>query len=307
MGTNAVHHTETVPSDADAPEQPTYKGPLIALLRAGAPSPNGVPGKDPVASWWDYAARFAIGPEHADDLIRMATDGVLLDGASEPECWAPVHAWRAIGQLRVTRAIGPLLATLNEIDRINDDWGYEEIPEVIGMMGEEAVDSALRFAADRNNRLFARIAALRVPKESMRHCEPAAERSSAWIAALRRMLERFAEESPDFNAFVIVSLLDLRAAVALDDIRRAFESGHVDEFVAGGWEEICAEMLGLPPPPRKRPPFGPLHAGLAARDAGGGDAADLSAIAGEPVARMQQQWSKARKQRDRKQRKKRRT
>ncbi|HRQ71717.1 MAG TPA: hypothetical protein PLU35_01680 [Phycisphaerales bacterium] len=306
MSDDTIQHTEIASDDIGAADPQPYTGPLLAMLHAGDPRPQGDGMGGTVESWWDYAARFGIGPEHADDLIRMATDEALLLDAGEPGCWAPVHAWRALGQLRAKAAIAPLLDMLNVIDRFDDDWGFEEIPEVIGMMGVDAVDPALHFAADRNNRLYARIAALRAPKEAMRHAAPSAERTSLWIAALRSMLDRCDEESPAFNAFVIASFIDLRATDALDDIRRAFEGGHVDELVCGDWEDVCAEMHGLPPPPRKRPPAHLLRAGPATSAAGSGDARGLSAVAGEPIARMQQQWNKARKQRDRKQRKNRR-
>lgn len=42
-----------------------------------------------------------LGPEHIPALIRMATSEELNHADSESsEVWAPVHAWRALGQLR---------------------------------------------------------------------------------------------------------------------------------------------------------------------------------------------------------------
>ena len=46
------------------------------------------------------------------------------------EVWAPVHAWRILGQPQAIEAINPLLDILRE---------SEEIPYVYGMIGEDAI------------------------------------------------------------------------------------------------------------------------------------------------------------------------
>jgi hypothetical protein len=86
--------------------------------------------RDSMGHWPDYLA-LGLGPEHIPDLIRMATDEKLHWADSESlEVWSPIHAWRALGQLRAESTVEPLLGLLHRIDDDQDDWVGEEIPEV---------------------------------------------------------------------------------------------------------------------------------------------------------------------------------
>jgi hypothetical protein len=59
--------------------------------------------------WPDYLA-LGIGPEHVPDLVRMIQDDELSQADPQSlEVWAPVHAWRTLGQLRAETAIEPLM------------------------------------------------------------------------------------------------------------------------------------------------------------------------------------------------------
>jgi hypothetical protein len=71
---------------------------------------------------------------------------------------------------------------------------------------------------------------------------------------LVRQLQKFETNGPEFNGFLIASLLDLGASPAIGLIREAFAKNHVDLSIVGDVED--AEMaLGLrsrrsTPPPR---------------------------------------------------------
>lgn len=57
--------------------------------------------------WPDYLA-LGFTHEHVDDLIRMGTSEELNWADSDsPEVWAPIHAWRVLGQLKAEAAITP--------------------------------------------------------------------------------------------------------------------------------------------------------------------------------------------------------
>ena len=59
--------------------------------------------------------------EHIPDLIRMATDLDLHNLRREsPEVWAPLHAWRALAQLRAVEAANPLVLLFEQLK--DDDW-----------------------------------------------------------------------------------------------------------------------------------------------------------------------------------------
>ena len=70
------------------------------------------------SDWPDYRGRLGLQREHIADLIRMASDaGLNQADAASSEIWAPLHAWRALGQMRAEEAVLPLLALL----RANED------------------------------------------------------------------------------------------------------------------------------------------------------------------------------------------
>jgi hypothetical protein len=89
--------------------------------------------------WPDYLA-YGLDTSHILELIRMGTDEELQWADSESvEVWAPVHAWRALGQLRAEAAIEPLLGLLKNIDEEDDDWADTELPKVFGLIGPAAI------------------------------------------------------------------------------------------------------------------------------------------------------------------------
>jgi hypothetical protein len=87
--------------------------------------------------WTNYPEQFELRPEHIPDLIRMATDSELNGADSDnPEVWAPIHALRALAQLKAEEAIAPLLSVFDEMEE--DEWFREEVSEVFGMIGAAA-------------------------------------------------------------------------------------------------------------------------------------------------------------------------
>src|SRR5262249_22490558 len=97
--------------------------------------------------WPDYQ-QLGLGPEQIPDLIRMATDQELRWADSESqEVWAPLHAWRTLGQLRAESAIEPLLREHETLIE-DDDWALEELPEVFGLIGPAALPPLAAYLAD---------------------------------------------------------------------------------------------------------------------------------------------------------------
>ena len=73
--------------------------------------------------WPDYL-ELGLTQEHIPELIRMGTDEELNWADSDSlEVWAPVHAWRALGQLQAEEAIEPLMNLFHELE--DSDWAGE--------------------------------------------------------------------------------------------------------------------------------------------------------------------------------------
>jgi len=188
-----------------------------------------------------------FGPEHIPDLIRMMTDEGLRWADSESlEVWAPIHAWRVLGQLRAEAAIEPLLGVLSQTDEFDDDWTMEELPDVFGLIGPAALDPLATYLADDDHGLWARVtAASAIAKIGVQH----PQLRDACVAALTSVLEFFVEHDEALNANLIYCLTELRATEAAPLMERAFAAGRVDEMLMGGWQEVQGELGLIPAPP----------------------------------------------------------
>ncbi len=191
--------------------------------------------------WPDYLA-LGLGPEQIPDLIRMVEDEELNWADSESlQVWAPIHAWRALGQLRAEAAVESLLGLLWRIEEFDDDWVGEEIPLVLGMIGPAAVPKLAEYLADPLHGLWAWVAASHSLAEvGQRH--PGARDDC--VTVLSDTLEGFADHDPTLNGFLISYLVDLQAVEAAPLIESAFDAACVDISILGDWEDAQIK-LGL--------------------------------------------------------------
>ncbi len=192
---------------------------------------------------WPNYRELGLGSEQIPDLIRMATDEDLHEADRESlAASAPIHAWRALGQLRAEEAIEPLLS-LFEAETVDEgDWAMEELPNVFAMIGPAALPALAAYIADDVlHEEDARISAIpSIDKIAARWPEA----RPACIALLMKQLERFEENEPDVNAFLILGLVDMQATEAAPLIERAFAAKCVDPMVMGDWKDVQFE-LGL--------------------------------------------------------------
>jgi len=219
-----------VDPDSPMPED-SYHAPVDALLTLGVPG-----------TWEDSLeyAEFGITPADVPELLRLALDEEVNSGSPESlSVYAPVHAWRALGELGATEAIIPLIGLFRWIDEQDDEWVGSELPEVLAEMGLAAIDPVADFAANRAHRQRGRAAALR-SLTAIAWASP--EARGECVSRLQSMLEGFEGEASEFNAFMICELLDLDAAEAAPLIERAFAAGQVDESICGDWEDV---QIGL--------------------------------------------------------------
>lgn len=161
---------------------------------------------DPFRSllWPDYQDLYGIGQDDIPALIRMVTDKNLSwAGEDTPDVWAPLHAYRALGQLRATEAIEPLISLFDPLD--DDDWFNEEIPDVFGLIGPTAIPALATFLADQSHSLFPHATASNA-LERIGRMHP--EARDAAIAALTDQLERFAENDESLNAYIVTAASD---------------------------------------------------------------------------------------------------
>jgi PBS lyase HEAT-like repeat-containing protein len=203
-----------------------YTSPVDKLLTLGKPESSS-------PERWPNYLELGLGPEHIPELIRMAIDpefrGPEAQEESEeedPDFWAPLHAIRALGQLHAEAAVEPLVNLLAELE--DDEWMFEELPSVFGMIGPLAIPVLTAYLADSSHDMYSRAYAsngfIEIAKwypESRDEC----------IAAISKQLEAFEENDYELNAFIIGDLARIKAVETLPLIERAFKADRVDEFV----------------------------------------------------------------------------
>ena len=191
--------------------------------------------------WPDYRT-YGLGPEHIPDLIRMVTDEDLNTVQSDSlQVWAPLHAWRALGQLRAESAVEPLTSLFHFVDDRHDDWIREEVPEALGMIGPAAISVVAAYLANASHGMWARVAAATSLEEIAKRYP---ESRSECVAILTRQLSQFEENTKTLNTFLIGPLIHLQAIESAPLMERVFAARRVDIAVYGDWEDVQIE-LGL--------------------------------------------------------------
>jgi hypothetical protein len=226
------------------PERPTPSR-IDRLCRKGDPRPT----------WrWregdpDYVAEFRLCRADVPVLIDIACQWADAERPDDDVLCAPIHAWRALGQLRAAEAVEPLLATQDRLDVIGDIWYLEEFHDLFGLIGPPAIAALAAYLADRSRGEFPRISA------ANGLCEVAKRHPEARRRVVEALTIQLAKREPDvcsLNAFLVGYLADLKAAESASIIERAYAVGVVDAGVCGHWTEIRHE-LGVPGP-LKTPP-----------------------------------------------------
>jgi hypothetical protein len=218
-----------------------YPPPVSQLLTRGEPEFD---------DEWPNYLELGFGSEHIPDLIRMAEDPDFFGDPKSKEFWAPLHAWRALGQLRAEQAIHPLLELLQHEAEHDGDWGLSELPSVFAMIGPAALPHLAVFLADPDRSSYARTAVAEGLPDMVAKYPETREQV---IDILARQLGSVEMPDHELNGFVVSALLELKAVEAAPVLQRAFAEDSVDESIAGGWPEVEYE-LGLTdkPPPARR-------------------------------------------------------
>jgi hypothetical protein len=210
----------------------SYPSPVNKLLILGSCERN--------REGWPNYLQQGFGPEHIPDLIRMALDPELNQAETGSlGVWAPVHAWRTLGQLHAEAAIEPLLTLLSRIDDAQDDWVGEELPQVYNMIGSAAIPALTKYLTDTTHGLWARVAAVSsLKKIAARNFQARA----TCVPVLTKQLSKSATQDPSLNGFLANALVDLKVTEALPVIRRVHADQQIDETIIGDWEDVEIEF-----------------------------------------------------------------
>ncbi len=189
----------------------------------------------------DYVAEYSLTADHIPALIALATQWVD-EPPDDRAVYGPVHAWRALAQLRAVEAVQPLLDVQDHFDEMHDDWYVEEFQRVFGLIGPAAIQPLAAYLADEAHGESPRISAADGLREIVRHYP---EARPEVVAILTAELSRHRTLRSSLNGFLVGNLLDLAAVESAEAIERAFAANVVDPTIAGDWGDVRQE-LGVP-------------------------------------------------------------
>lgn len=171
----------------------------------------------------------AAGEHAREPLLELALDTDLLH-ADEPECFAPIHALRLLGELHTPSIIAPLLGKYPleleyEEEELPQTWATET-PQIIGNLGAAAVAPLWAIVDDEARVPSARGAALTA-------LAYASERDPALrdevVAGMRMRLEQSGD--PIFNGQLVSGLANLGVAEVYGQVMRMYREGRIDQQV----------------------------------------------------------------------------
>ena len=194
-----------------------------------------------VKEWPNYPELFGLTREHIPELIELLDfeqrwpDLTPDEEVDEKKHWAPVHAWRALGQLGGPDVVAPLLAVMNKTDELETDWVDDELPIALAAVGPVALPQLESFLDDRSHGLWARVDAVEaIARIGQEHPDV---REDA-IRALTRALEDFETNDDEFNAFIIYGLAQLKAHETAPLVKAAYDANRVDLFLMGDYQDF---------------------------------------------------------------------
>jgi tetratricopeptide (TPR) repeat protein len=176
--------------------------------------------------WPHYVAAHGFTLEHVPELLRLldAREFDELNG-DDARVWAPIHAARALGQLRAEQAIEPLIDFARRHQ--GDDYlVLEHIMEDIGLPAVDALVRWLRLPAATDDEHMTPIEAL----ERIALANPSEHaRITSELAAL---LLHFDRRPANLNSLLCDALYSLDATAYRSLVAQVLDSGRFDpEFV----------------------------------------------------------------------------
>jgi len=204
----------------------------------------------PTNEWQDYLL-YGFDVDDIKPLLAIVRQNTSLPLIKDgDEIWAPIHAWRVLGQLGDEQIVAPLIALLNQFSLSEDDWFIQELPLVFAMLGQSAITPLKHFLCIRSNEEYARVSAsdalaqIYIKDKTLQ---------ASIIDAYNHYLQSPDRRAYDLNGLIIYNFLDMKAQQLIDPIRKMFVNNIVNESICGELSDVEKE-LGLEHKELKAPP-----------------------------------------------------
>ncbi len=209
-----------------------YSEPVFSLMALGKP--------EPPFEWLDYS-KLGITVEHEDELLALLGEDDFSYSDDEAEIWIPLHAWRALAQIR---SLNMLTIFCPMLWRFDDQWIREDSSLIVQIFGPFALPLWLSYlsfteSAGKTDSVLSVVEGLALLGQ--KHIEARQTVSDDFT----QRLARHADNDERYNAFLVLGLERLRAKNALPIIAAAYADETVDETVEN-WRGV-SRAFRLPP------------------------------------------------------------
>lgn len=185
-------------------------------------------------AWPDYVGNYGFTVDDVPALLELHADETLdALGLESTQAWAPVYAWRILGQFGCVTAITGLVSSFNRL--CDDDLALTELPCVVGMIGPAAIPALVLHWQQTDKDEFNQIMALDALYEIVR-LHPASR--TRVMTTYREYMLKPNTSLRVLNGLLMGRLMDLKAIEAIDEIRQLYALGCVDISCAGDLEEV---------------------------------------------------------------------
>lgn len=190
--------------------------------------------------WPDYLKLYGFTNQDVPELLMMIADPRYDDlDEHDPEVWAPLHAWRVLGQLRNPVAVRPLIRLFPRL--CEDDSALSELCLVFGLIGPAAIPALARRWQQPSQQQFVQVLAMdALTQVALQH--PASR--GQVLNVYKDYLAAPSAQRRTLNGLLVANLLDLQAVECIDAIREMYRRNIVDISCAGDIEDVEIE-LGL--------------------------------------------------------------
>jgi hypothetical protein len=187
---------------------------------------------------------WGITAEMIPDLIETILDEKYY--AEDESIRSPhLYAYIALGQLKTLESIDGLILGVKKWSHTGwFEWFCEGMPDIFESIGSIAIPALIPVLQDESLTADARASAAHY-LYSISATAP--EERDRCIAAIVEVLEKFEDNDPELNGYLVMYLIgDFKAVESAALLESVYASGQLDNAFMGDWEDAQVE-LGLIP------------------------------------------------------------
>lgn len=181
--------------------------------------------------WSNYIEEYLFTEDDIPGLIHLIKSSNLknISPISEIEEFAPMHAWRVLGQLNASVVTKDLLEILTEEKNEEAFWFQIELPKVIGCFGADAIPVIKEFLLKTSGWDYKSIVLDGLKNIALNN----KENKNFIVEIYTEILKNYLTNDTAYNACLIKELIDLNAIEVSNLIKEVLSKDQIDfDFIS---------------------------------------------------------------------------